>query len=345
MPAQFLCVNGWTPQLMQQDVQVSITDIGVGSRPQLSVCIPAYNRPAGLRRLLCSIRSAATPAQERAIELIIDDSTTEDCQAVVKELLSGWQGRWRYQKNPQRLGMVVNWNASLADARGEFILLIHDDDFLLPQGLSLLLETLTHRGEEYDVLLFGVHLVDGQGRCLRRQIPARATWLPPATAVRQLLSHSSFVRFPGLVWRRSLLEQVGEFSEAYGEATDVYQWLRFFAVAGVYTVPVATAAYTIHDQALTMGMFQAQTLGHLNAIFQEAAQRNLLPPPVLRQAQRDFLHQFILAGTWRFVRRQQWQQAARVYGLLADPTIQSLGRSPRWAAVRFIFGVVLCWLG
>jgi len=310
--------------------------------PQLSICIPAYNRPDGLRAAVHSIMTSLSPAQAAAIELVIrDDSTQGAPEEEVKGLLQNWDGSWSYEKNRQRLGMVANWNRSLADARGEFVLLLHDDDYLLPQGLPQLLQTLDRYGGQYNVFLFGVHLVNGQGQCLRRQIPARATWLPPATAVQQLLSHSSFVRFPGLVWRRSLLEQVGEFSAAYGEATDVYQWLRFFAIAGVYTVPVATAAYCIHDQALSMGMFQPQTLSHLNAIFQEAAQMKLLSPRVLRQAQRDFLHQFILAGTWRFLRRRQWQQAARVYGLLADAAVQPLGRSPRWAAVRLAFGFVL----
>lgn len=310
------------------------------ARPQLSICIPAYNRPRGLYTAVNSIIAPLTPAQRAAIELIItDDSTLAAPQ--VERLLQGWQGTWRYHKNPQRLGMVANWNQSLAYARGEFVLLLHDDDYLLPEGITHLLNALNCYGSQYDVFLFGVHLVDGQGHCLRQQIPLRQRWLPPVTAVRQLLSHSSFVRFPALVWRRSLLERVGKFSPAYGEATDIYQWLRFFAAAGVYTIPVATAAYTIHDQALSMGMFQTQTLGYLNAIFREAAQLNLLPPPVLRQAQRDFLHQFILAGTWRFLRRRQWQQAAAVYRLLTTPEVAPLGLSPRWAVLRFLFGVAL----
>jgi GT2 family glycosyltransferase len=323
---------------MHQTVQVDRSDTGVISLPQLSICIPAYNRPDGLRTAVTSILSALTPAQTAAIELVItDDSTLATPQ--VECLLHGWQGAWQYHKNPQRLGMVANWNQSLAYARGEFVLLLHDDDYLLPQGIPHLLHTLNCYGSRYDVFLFGVHLVDGQGHCLRKQIPPRARWLPPATAVRQLLSHSSFVRFPALVWRRSLLARVGEFSHTYGEATDIYQWLRFFATAGVYTVPLATAAYTIHDQALSMGMFQPQTLGHLSAIFQEARQLNLLPPRVLHHAQRDFLHQFILAGTWRFLRRRQWQQAAAVYRLLEAPEVT--GRSPRWAVTRFLFGVAL----
>ncbi|MDR7994057.1 glycosyltransferase [Thermosynechococcus sp. TG252] len=309
--------------------------------PLLSICIPAYNRPQGLAQAVRSVVAALPPESHDPVEvIIIDDSATP---TAVEDLLAGWSGRWHYQHNGQRLGMVANWNASLAQAAGEFILLLHDDDYLLPQGITTILETLIQYGSQFDVFLFGVHLVDSHQRCLRRQIPRQQTWLSPAQALRQLLRHSSFVRFPALIWRRSLLDKVGYFDPAYGEATDLYQWLRFFAQKGVYTVPRATAAYTIHDQALTMGMFQAQTLATLGNIFAAAANLSILSPAELRQCQCDFFHQFILAGTWRFLRRRQWQRAEAVYQLFDLPEVIALGRSRRWQGWRWLFGAWL-WL-
>lgn len=310
--------------------------------PLLSVCIPAYNRPQGLVAAVRSVVAALPSEYHDQVNIIItDDSTTP---AAVADLFAAWSGHWHYQHNTQRLGMVANWNASLAKASGEFILLLHDDDYLLPQGITTILETLSKYGSQFDVFLFGVHLVNSHQRGLRRQMPRRQEWLPPTQALRQLLRHSSFVRFPALVWRRSLLNEIGYFDPAYGEATDLYQWLRFFAQKGVYTVPRATAAYTIHDQALTMGMFHAQTLVTLGRIFAAAADFSLLSAEELRQCQCDFFHQFILAGTWRFLRRRQWQQAQAVYRLFDLPEVMALGRSRRWQALRWLFAGWL-WLG
>ncbi len=310
-------------------------------RPLLSVCIPAYNRPQGLGQAVRSVVAPLPCEYHGQVEIVITDDSP--APAAVADLLASWSGRWNYQHNPQRLGMVANWNASLAKASGEFILLLHDDDYLLPQGITTILQTLTQYSRQFDVFLFGVHLVDQQQRCLRRQMPRQQKWLSPAQALSQLLRHSSFVRFPALVWRRSLLDEVGYFDPAYGEATDLYQWLRFFAQKGVYTVPRATAAYTIHDQALTMGMFQAETLATLGRIFTAAADLHLLSPQKLRQCQCDFFHQFILAGTWRFLRRRQWQRAQAVYRLFERPEVIALGRSPRWQGLRWLFGSWL-WL-
>lgn len=307
--------------------------------PLLSVCIPAYNRPQGLVAAVHSVVAALPREHSDQVEIIItDDSATP---TTVAELLAGWSGPWHYQHNLRRLGMVANWNASLAKASGEFILLLHDDDYLLPQGITTILETLNKHGSQSDIFLFGVHLVNPHQRCLRRQIPRWQGWLPPPQALRQLLRHSSFVRFPALIWRRSLLDEVGYFDPAYGEATDLYQWLRFFARKGVYTIPRATAAYTIHDQALTMGMFHAQTLATLGRIFAAAADLSILSLAELQQCQCDFFHQFILAGTWRFLRRGQWQRAQRVYQLLDLPEVMALGRSRRWQGLRWLFGAWL----
>ncbi|BAC07680.1 glycosyltransferase family 2 protein [Thermosynechococcus vestitus] len=309
--------------------------------PLLSVCIPAYNRPQGLVAAVRSVVAALPREYHDQVEIVItDDSAT---RTAVDDLLAPWSGHWHYQHNAQRLGMVANWNTSLAKACGEFILLLHDDDYLLPQGITTILATLSQYGSQFDVFLFGVHLVDSHQRCLRRQIPRRQEWLSPAQALRQLLRHSSLVRFPALIWRRSLLDAVGYFDPTYGEATDLYQWLRFFAQKGVYTVPCATAAYRIHDQALTMGMFQAQTLATLGRIFAAAADLSLLSPAELRHCQCDFFHQFILAGTWRFLRRRQWQRAQAVYQLFDLPEVIALGRSRRWQGLRWLLGSWL-WL-
>lgn len=320
---------------MQQTVQVRRN----GTPPLLSVCIPTYNRPQGLVQAVRSVVEALPHENHDQVEIIIsDDSATA---TALEEVLIPWSGGWYYQHNAKCLGMAANWNASLAKASGDFILLLHDDDYLLPQGIITILDTLTHYGSQFEVFLFGVHLVNQQQRCLRRQIPRQQRWLSPPQALGQLLRHSSFVRFPALVWRRSLLAEVGYFDPTYGEATDLYQWLRFFAQKGVYTVCQATAAYTIHDQALTMGMFQAQTLATLGRVFATAADLHLLSPEALRQCQCDFFHQFILAGTWRFLRRQQWRRAQAVYQLFELPEVIALGRSRRWRGLRWLFGSCL----
>ncbi|NJN74584.1 MAG: glycosyltransferase family 2 protein [Limnothrix sp. RL_2_0] len=59
-----------------------------------------------------------------------DDSTIPNCKQVVYELLPGWKGRWHYENNAPSLGMAANWNHSIRMASGEYVLVLHDDDYL-----------------------------------------------------------------------------------------------------------------------------------------------------------------------------------------------------------------------
>jgi glycosyltransferase involved in cell wall biosynthesis len=98
----------------------------------ISICIPAYNRPHGLQRLLTSI----VEQNYKNYEVIITDDTQSD---VVKELIQRWENQLpiRYVKNETSLGSPQNWNAAIKLAKYDWIKLMHDDDwFENEQSLS-----------------------------------------------------------------------------------------------------------------------------------------------------------------------------------------------------------------
>ncbi|HEY0030057.1 MAG TPA: glycosyltransferase family 2 protein [Bacteroidia bacterium] len=92
--------------------------------PKVSICIPAYKQVEFLRKTLVSIL-----AQDfEDYELIVTDDSTDDS---VKKLLDefDFRGRLRYFKNTPSLGSPANWNASMSKATGEYIKILHHDDF------------------------------------------------------------------------------------------------------------------------------------------------------------------------------------------------------------------------
>jgi glycosyltransferase involved in cell wall biosynthesis len=50
--------------------------------------------------------------------------------------------RLRYRKNPRNLGLAGNWNAITDNARGDFIVIIGDDDRLLPDFVTRTVEAM-----------------------------------------------------------------------------------------------------------------------------------------------------------------------------------------------------------
>lgn len=91
--------------------------------PKVSICVPAYGNPEGIRRLLCSI--AAQSCQDYEV-ILTDDSGDDSVWEAVRE--AGLSGL-RYQKNETRLGASGNWNEAVRLAQGDYIKMMHHDDW------------------------------------------------------------------------------------------------------------------------------------------------------------------------------------------------------------------------
>lgn len=124
--------------------------------PLVTIAIPTYRRLAYLQEAVASAQAQDYPTVEI---LVSDDGPTEVigawCQVAAKK-----DRRLRYQKNTRNLGLAGNWNALADAARGEFIVIIGDDDRLLPEFVSRLM-ALTESGTQ--VAFSNHYLIDERG--------------------------------------------------------------------------------------------------------------------------------------------------------------------------------------
>ena len=90
----------------------------------ISICIPAYKRVKYLERLLESIIIQTY----KDFEIIISDDSDDDS---VEKFIKAYEGTLfiKYYKNEKSLGTPVNWNFAISKAKGEWIKLMHDDDW------------------------------------------------------------------------------------------------------------------------------------------------------------------------------------------------------------------------
>lgn len=92
--------------------------------PKVSICIPAYNQPESIERLLSSVREQTFLDYE---VIITDDSTTD----AVRETVSKFKDihRLQYHKNKETQGPAKNWNAVIDLASGDYVKIMHHDDW------------------------------------------------------------------------------------------------------------------------------------------------------------------------------------------------------------------------
>lgn len=101
---------------------------GVSELPFISICIPAYQRVDKLNRLLQSISGQTFSGYEI---IISDDSPGNE----VEQLLPDWNALpIVYHKNTPSLGTPANWNRAIEKASGQWIKLMHDDDWFATPG-------------------------------------------------------------------------------------------------------------------------------------------------------------------------------------------------------------------
>jgi glycosyltransferase involved in cell wall biosynthesis len=90
----------------------------------ISICIPAYKRIADLEKLLDSIGRQTF----KNFEVIVTDDSPED---TVKIFCDNYPHEFKliYYRNPTALGTPENWNEGIRKATGEWVKLMHDDDY------------------------------------------------------------------------------------------------------------------------------------------------------------------------------------------------------------------------
>jgi glycosyltransferase involved in cell wall biosynthesis len=304
---------------------------------QLSICIPAYNRPLGLKKALESI-ILQKGFNVGDIEIIIsDDSTESDYRQVCEEVLSEWSGRWQYIRNVPRLGMAQNWNHAIQLSSGQYILVLHDDDYLLPNGISSIFQGIETVKTDKAVLLFGVHVVNPQQQVMKKQVFKATRYLTPREALGSVLSNSSFVRFPGIVIAKPIFQEAGYFNDKVGGIADLDMWVRLFKEYGAWCFSPIIAAYTVHADALTMQMFNEKVVQQLLNLFKQVQGYKLFSESELNRFKTNFFHQFILAGTFRYLRRNRWDEASKTMSLFQISEITRLKPPLKWIPLRKIF--------
>jgi glycosyltransferase involved in cell wall biosynthesis len=100
----------------------------------ISVCIPAYGK-----RFLADTMASLLKQDYRPFEIVIgDDKPNADNEALLATLKPDDGITIRYMPNHVRLGQAGNVNMLFQESGGVWIVIMHDDDFLLPGALSAL---------------------------------------------------------------------------------------------------------------------------------------------------------------------------------------------------------------
>lgn len=210
-------------------------------RPLWSVMIPAYNCARYLKKTLESVL-AQDPGKEIMQIEVIDDCSTDNVEKIVTET---GKGRVLFYKQPYNKGSLRNFETSLNRSHGQYIHLLHGDDFVEP-GFYKEIEALFEMCPEAGAACTGFLHVDESDHIIYQKQTKIAdepgllkNWL-----VR--IAQGQKLQPPSVVVKRNVYEQIGGFfGMHYGE-----DWLMWVRIAKNYPfayTPLSLARYRIHD--------------------------------------------------------------------------------------------------
>jgi glycosyltransferase involved in cell wall biosynthesis len=111
--------------------------------PRVSICIPAFAQVDCLRRTLQSVLEQ----DFRDYEIIVTDDSRDNSVAMLVQSMN-FAGRMRFFRNEAKLGSPENWNEAVRRATGDYIKIMHHDDyFSSPYSLGRYVQALDERAD------------------------------------------------------------------------------------------------------------------------------------------------------------------------------------------------------
>ncbi len=209
----------WIQQFERRDDSLMrLKSRAFAERPLLSVLVPVYRpAPADLKRALASVRAQSYSNWELC--LADDGSSSDETSGLLAEAAAD-DARVRVTALARAGGISAASNAALALARGEYVVLLDQDDELSPDALFHAVDAINHHPRA-GFLYSDEDKIDGAGR--RFDPFFKPDWSPDLLLSENYCTHL-------LVARRELVEQVGGFRTEYDGSQDYDLILRMSAV-------------------------------------------------------------------------------------------------------------------
>ena len=202
-------------------------------RCDVTVVIPTRNRANFLSEAL---RSALSQVDISFEIRVVDDGSSDATPELLKACVDT---RVKPVRHASPRGVAAARNRAAAEARGEWLAFLDDDDIWAPTWLRTGLEIARTRGA--GAVYGGYWIVDEQRRVLGAELARHPS------QVHRLLADYNAVGGPSSVMvRTDVMAAAGGFDERLSALADWEAWLRVFDRCQAAAVPELLSAYTVY---------------------------------------------------------------------------------------------------
>ncbi|MGP0591596.1 glycosyltransferase family 2 protein [Nitrospira sp. T9] len=184
-------------------------------KPLVTIAIPTYNR-AGTY-LKHTLRSAIDQSYKN-LEIIVSDNCSPDhTESVVNEFNDP---RIQYVKHSQNIGHFRNFKFCVEQARGDYFLLLQDDDLIDEDFVDACMKTVNYSLMDIGVIRTGTRYIDPDGKCLG-EWPNKVGGLSTEEFLLAYLSFKTGIYLCSTLWNTKRLKEMGGMHSKHNLFLDV----------------------------------------------------------------------------------------------------------------------------
>jgi len=214
--------------------------------PRVSVVIPVFN---GENYLAQAIESALSQDGVTLEILVVDDASTDRTPQIAQR----YGARVNYVRLNKQSTSLATTNRGIVLARGDYVSVLHHDDFYLRGKLRRHVELMDSH-PEIGLSYSAQRYVDPKGSTLGalHSPVRRADYVDPGPGELRHLIVQNYINFCNAVVRRTAYDLVGLFNEPLWISSEWEMWVRLASHFAVGYIDDPLVCYRLHRQAQTV---------------------------------------------------------------------------------------------
>ena len=212
----------------------------------VSVCIPVFNGEVFIKETIEMILKQ----DYDNMEILVSDNESTD--HTVEEIKKIKDSRIKLLQNERNLGMGGNWNSLMRQARGDYLLLVCADDYLLPGAIREKAKILDDN-PDVNIVFSSSYVMNEKGRKLMIRRPFRKSCKLEARKMQQdlFVKRNIFAEPTNNMLRKSAMLEVGDFDTNLWYTIDWDYWLRMLNTGNAYYIDKPYSGFRISSSSAT----------------------------------------------------------------------------------------------
>jgi glycosyltransferase involved in cell wall biosynthesis len=207
--------------------------------PLVTIAIPTYNRAESY--FLSALQSALSQTYSN-IEMVVSDNCSNDhTQAMVRAIKDP---RIRYFRHDPGIGQKNNYNFCIEQAKGNYVLLLHDDDLIDDDFVSACMHAAGGTAG-VGIIRTGMRTIDADGDIIA-QVANDVVGLPLDAFFRCWLAGKTPIYCCNTLFNTHRLREMGGFTSRHFCYPDTMAIFRLAAQYGRIDIPDVKASFRFH---------------------------------------------------------------------------------------------------